>query len=118
MHAYRDNLEMLLIREVLRCNSVVLKDVYSVSSITAKLVANGVLAEEEQTAILSQDSDAGQNGKLLHYVSHKSPETFYSFCRTIHSESEKGAKVIQYLAGELHSLDTNIAFADKVFMHV
>ena len=96
---------------------MVLKDVYSVRSITAKLVANGVLAEEEQTAILSQDSDAGQNGKLLHCVSHKSPEIFYSFCRTIHSESEKGAKVIQYLAGELHSLDTNIAFADKVFMH-
>lgn len=114
---YRDSLEILLIREVLRCNKVVMTDVYSVSSITAKLVADGVLSEEEQTTILAQESDAGQNDKLLHYISHKFPDTFYSFCRNVHSESEKGAKVVQYLAQELHSLDTSIAFADKVCKH-
>ena len=105
---------MLPIWEVVRSNSVILKDAYSVSSVTAKLVADGVLAEEEQTSILSQDSDAEKNDKLLQYLSQKRPGAFYSFCHNVTSESEKGATVIHYLAEELHNLNTNIAFADKV----
>lgn len=105
---------MLLIREVVKCNSVILRDAYSVSSVTAKLIADGVLAEEEQTAILSRDSDAEKNGKMLQFLSNKRPGAFYSFCRNVQSESETGARVIQYLAGELHDLDPNIGFADKV----
>ena len=96
---------------------MIMKDAYSISSITAKLVADGALSEEEQTDILAQESDAGKNDKLLHYITHKSPDTFYSFCRIVHSESEVGANVIQYLARELHSMDTGTAFADKVCKH-
>ena len=92
-------------------------DAFSVSSVAAKLVADGVLLKEEQTAILSQDSATMKNAKMLQYLSHKGPGAFYSFCRNVRSESEKGANVIQYLAGELHDLDPNIAFADKVSIH-